>query len=87
MVSMFQNIERKYPKFYQFFRVFVVVVASVLYAWNLCCFAKTANLLPGGFSGVSLLLQKIGITFAHITIPYTFFNIALNVIPIYIAFK
>ena len=36
---------------------------------------------------MSLLLQKIGITFAHITIPYTFFNIALNVIPIYIAFK
>lgn len=86
-VNMFQNIERKHPKFYQFFRVFIVIFASVLYAWNLCCFAKTANLLPGGFSGVSLLLQKIGITFAHITIPYTIFNIALNVIPIYIAFK
>ena len=47
---MFQTLESKYPKFYQFFRLFVVVIASILFAWNLCCFAKTANLFPGGFS-------------------------------------
>lgn len=54
---------------------------------NLRCFAKTANLLPGGFSGVSLLLQQIGIHFFHISIPYTFFNIVLNLFPAYIAFR
>ena len=84
---MFQSIETKHPKFYQVFRVIVVVSASVLYAWNLCCFAKTAGLLPGGFSGISLLLQEIGIKFAHVEIPYTLFNIVLNLFPVYIGFK
>lgn len=84
---MFQTLESKYPKFYQFFRLFVVVIASILFAWNLCCFAKTANLFPGGFSGLSLLLQEIIFNFLHIRIPYTIFNIVLNLLPIYIAFK
>lgn len=84
---MFQTIENKHPAFYQVFRIFVILFASILYAWNLRCFAKTANLLPGGFSGVSLLLQQIGIHFFHISIPYTFFNIVLNLFPAYIAFR
>ncbi|MDY6327965.1 MAG: YitT family protein [Lachnospiraceae bacterium] len=84
---MFQTLESKYPKFYQFFRLFVVVMSSILFAWNLCCFAKTANLFPGGFAGLSLLLQEIIFKFLHIKIPYTIFNIVLNLFPIYIAFK
>ena len=84
---MFLSIESKHPKFYQVFRVFIVFFASILYAWNLRCFAKTAGLFPGGFSGVSLLLQEIGLTFFHIDIPYTFFNVALNIFPIYIGFR
>lgn len=84
---MFLSIESKHPKFYQIFRIFVVFFASILYAWNLRCFAKTAGLFPGGFSGVSLLLQEIGLTFFHIDIPYTFFNVALNIFPIYIGFR
>ena len=84
---MFQTIENKHPAFYQVFRIFVILFASILYAWNLRCFAKNANLLPGGFSGVSLLLQQIGIHFFHISIPYTFFNIVLNLLPAYIAFR
>ena len=54
---MFKSLEVKYPKFYQVFRFIIVIIASVLYAWNLRCFAKVADLLPGGFSGVSLLFQ------------------------------
>lgn len=84
---MFLSIESKHPKFYQVFRIFIVFFTSILYAWNLRCFAKTAGLFPGGFSGVSLLLQKIGLTFFHIDIPYTFFNVVLNIFPIYIGFR
>ena len=47
---MFQSLEAKHPKFYQVFRFFVVIAASIFYAWNLRCFAKTAGLFPGGFS-------------------------------------
>lgn len=38
---MFQSLEYKHPKFYQVFRLFIVFFASLLYAWNLRCFAKT----------------------------------------------
>lgn len=84
---MFQSFEAKHPKFYQVFRLFIITFASILYAWNLRCFAKTAGLFPGGFSGLSLLLQEIIIKFLHITIPFSIFNIALNLFPTYIAFK
>ena len=84
---MFQGIEYKHPKFYQVFRIIVVIVASVIFAWNLCCFARPSNLFPGGFSGVSLLLQEIFQKFFHIEVPYTIFNVVLNLFPVYIGFK
>lgn len=84
---MFQSIERKHPHFYQYFRVIIVIIASLLYAWNLCCFAKSADLLPGGISGVSLLLQHILKSIFHITVPYSVFNILLNLFPVYIGFR
>ena len=75
---MFKSLEVKYPKFYQVFRFIIVIIASVLYAWNLRCFAKVADLLPGGFSGVSLLFQAIGLRFFYISIPFTIFNVAFS---------
>lgn len=84
---MFQSIERKHPHIYQYFRVIIVIIASLLYAWNLCCFAKSADLLPGGISGVSLLLQHIIKSIFHVTVPYSVFNILLNLFPVYIGFR
>ncbi len=84
---MFQSIERKHPHFYQYFRIIIVIFASLLYAWNLRCFAKAADLLPGGIAGVSLLLQHIIKSIFHITVPYSVFNILLNLFPVYIGFR
>ena len=84
---MFQSIERKHPHFYQYFRIIIVITASLLYAWNLCCFAKAADLLPGGISGVSLLLQHIIKSIFHVTVPYSVFNLLLNLFPVYIGFR
>lgn len=85
--TMFQSIEYKHPKFYQVFRIFIVILASIIFAWNLCCFARPAGLFPGGFSGLSLLLQEIFQKFLHIHVPYTLLNVLLNIIPVYIGFK
>ena len=84
---MIKSLELKHPRFYQVFRLFIVVFASILYAWNLRCFAKTAGLFPSGFSGASLLLQNIGIKFLHISVPFAVFNIGLNLFPTYISYK
>ena len=68
--------------------LFIITFASILYAWNLRCFAKTAGLFPGGFSGLSLLLQEIIIKFLHITIPFQLYLILhLIFFLTYIAFK
>lgn len=31
---MFQTVENKHPAFYQVFRIFVILFASILYAWR-----------------------------------------------------
>lgn len=87
LTPMFQALESKHPIFYQWFRILVVISSSILFAWNLCCFAKTIGLIPGGFSGLSLLLQEIGVKFLHVSIPFTVFNVVLNVIPAYISYR
>lgn len=46
---MFKSLEVKYPKFYQVFRFIIVIIASVLYAWNLRCFAKVADCCQEAF--------------------------------------
>ena len=38
-------------------------------------------------SGLSLLLQQIGLDFIHVSIPFSVFNIGLNLVPTYIAYK
>ena len=68
-------------------RILLCILAGVLMSANLCSFVHTGGLLPGGFSGVSLLLQSIFQKFAGITIPYGLFYVLLNIFPIVLGFK
>lgn len=69
------------------FRFLLVSAAAALMAININTFVHTAGLLPGGFSGISLLLQDVFKTFANINIPYSLFYWILNAIPAAICFK
>ena len=68
-------------------RLVVVTIASVIFALNIKSFVRTGGILPGGATGLTLLLQEIMSRFFGIVIPYTPINIAINVIPVYIGFK
>lgn len=68
-------------------RVTVLVVASLIMAFNIKSFVNTAELYPGGFTGLSVLLQRIAATYFHINLPYSALYYPLNLIPIYIGFK
>ena len=68
-------------------RVVIIAVAALIMAININTFVHTGGLLPGGASGLTLLLQEIGIKFFHVTIPYTVINILINAFPIYIGFR
>ena len=44
----------------------LLTIASVVMAFNLKSFVNTGGLFPGGFSGLTLLIQQIGSEFFHI---------------------
>lgn len=58
-----------------------VLFASLLMSVNIKSFVRAGNLIPGGFTGLSLLLQRTAETFFGISLPYSVINIALNAIP------
>lgn len=70
-----------------FFRFLTVTAGAVLMAVNLNTFVHTAELLPGGFTGITLLLQEIFLKYAVVKIPFVVFYWGLNIIPAAICFK
>lgn len=68
-------------------RFLLVSLGAFLLALNINTFVHTGGLLPGGFTGITLLLQEIFSKFAGIKIPFTVFYWGLNIIPALICFK
>lgn len=68
-------------------RVALVVIGSVLYAFNVNTFVTAAGMYPSGFSGLSLLLQAIFDRFLGLSVPFSVFNLLLNSVPVVISFK
>jgi uncharacterized membrane-anchored protein YitT (DUF2179 family) len=64
-----------------------LTLAAAIIAFNLKSFVNTGGLFPGGFSGLSLLIQQIFSKFLHISVPFSALYIPLNLIPAYIGFK
>ena len=63
------------------------VLAATIMALNIKTFVRAGGLFPGGFTGLTLLIQNIFQTFAGIAIPYTLINVTLNSIPVFIGLK
>lgn len=64
-----------------------VFIASLIMSINIKSFVRAGHLIPGGFTGLSLLFQRTALEFMNIDIPYSVINIALNAIPAFIGFK
>nr|WP_297885679.1 YitT family protein [uncultured Blautia sp.] len=63
------------------------VIAAVIFAVNIKTFVKAGGLYPGGFNGLTLLIQGIFQEFMNMEVPYTLINIALNAVPVFIGLK
>ena len=63
------------------------ILAATIMALNIKTFVRAGGLFPGGFTGLTLLLQSIFQTFAGIAVPYTLINVTLNSIPVFIGLK
>jgi len=68
-------------------RIICVLAASVIMALNIKSFVRAGDLIPGGFTGLSLLIIEICDKFWNITIPFTVINLLLNAVPVVISFK
>lgn len=64
-----------------------VLIASLIMSINIKSFVRAGNLIPGGFTGLSLLTQRVSLEFLGWDIPYSVINIVLNALPAFIGFK
>ncbi len=64
-----------------------VIIASFIMALNIKSFVRAGDLFPGGFTGLTVLIQRIGETYFNLEIPYTLVNVSLNALPAYISYK
>ena len=69
------------------FNIILVIIAAILMAVNINTFVYTAGLLPGGFTGIVLLIQDIFKKYLNVKIPYCLFLWILNLWPAIICFK
>lgn len=68
-------------------RMFLIVFGAVLMAVNINTFVHSANLIPGGFSGLALLIQNIFQKYFGLKLPFSILVYIFNIFPIYIGFK
>ena len=68
-------------------RVLFGVVASIIFAININTFVHAGGLFPGGFTGITLLIQKSAAKFFSLNLPYSVVNYALNLFPIILGFR
>lgn len=68
-------------------RIVILALASLIMAFNIKCFVNTAELYPGGISGLSLLIQRSLARFAGVNLPYSPIYLTLNIPPLYIGFR
>ena len=70
-----------------FKRALLIITAAFLMAMNIKSFVRAGDLLPGGFSGLTLLIQQIAKHFWNIDLSYSLINFSLNAVPAFISFK
>ena len=68
-------------------RVLVIALSSLIVAVNLKSFVAAGDLFPGGFTGITRLIQRCALEFAGVELPFGPINLALNAVPATISYK
>lgn len=67
--------------------IIALTLASCIMAFNLKSFVQTGGLFPGGFSGLTVLIQRVAELFFDFHIPYSALYLPLNLVPAFIGLK
>jgi len=64
-----------------------VIVAGTLMAFNIRTFVHAGGIIPGGFTGLSLLIQKICLQYGDFNLPFSVPFYIFNAVPAAVCFK
>ena len=70
-----------------FIKIFMIILGSVIMAVNINTLTNSGGLLPGGFTGVTLLLQEIILNKFGVKIPFSTFIWIMNIVPAIVCYK
>ena len=70
-----------------FQRTILVLLGALLMALNIKVFVRAGDMFPGGFTGLTILIQRIAQEYFQVALPYTLINLLLNAVPAAISFK
>jgi uncharacterized membrane-anchored protein YitT (DUF2179 family) len=68
-------------------RLTLIVLGAALMAFNINTFIKAGELIPGGFNGVTILVQKICSHYFGFNIPFSLVLYILNAVPAVVCFR
>jgi uncharacterized membrane-anchored protein YitT (DUF2179 family) len=68
-------------------RLVLVVLGAMLMAFNINTFIHAGGLIPGGFTGLTLLIQEICLRYLDFHIPFSLVLYSLNAVPAIICFR
>ena len=64
-----------------------ILLGSLIVAVNMNTFVEQGELVPGGFTGLAKLIQRIGLSFYDVQISFTFLNVLFNAVPAVFAYR
>jgi uncharacterized membrane-anchored protein YitT (DUF2179 family) len=68
-------------------RFFLITAGAVLMAFNINTFVRAGGLIPGGFTGLTLLIQEICLRYGGFHIPFSVVLYALNAVPAVVCYR
>jgi len=68
-------------------RLLLIALGSALMAVNLNTFVRAGNLIPAGFTGLTVLVQEVFMRFGGVSVPFSPVLFAINAIPAIICFR
>ena len=68
-------------------RILLTSAGALLMAFNLNTFVSAGGLLPGGFTGLCLLIKEIALRYAGVDVPFSILLYVFNAVPAFISFR
>jgi uncharacterized membrane-anchored protein YitT (DUF2179 family) len=65
----------------------LITAGALLMAFNINTFVHAGGLVPGGFTGLTLLIKECAFRFGGVNVPFSIILYVLNAIPAIISFK